>query len=239
MCRDIRVLFHFQPPTTDDEIAAAALQYVRKVSGSTRPSRANQAAFDAAVAEKRDAQALRRLARQQPAPSVEAVEERVYFLPHEAAAPAAEAAFVATVAELSPLVPAGAEWHHVGATAIPGSLTKGDLDICVRVSASDFVAALDGLRSRLSDNAGSDRSDTYQSLNDDARSPPLGVQLVVRGGPEDFFLRLRDAVRADPAIVEELNAIRRRFEGGSMHEYRLAKGAVYERLLNSTTTTGL
>ena len=51
MCRNIRVLHHFTPPTTDDEIAAAALQYVRKVSGSTRPSRANQAAFDAAVAE--------------------------------------------------------------------------------------------------------------------------------------------------------------------------------------------
>jgi hypothetical protein len=51
MCRNIRVLFHFSPPTTDDEIAAAALQYVRKISGSTRPSKANQPAFDAAVAE--------------------------------------------------------------------------------------------------------------------------------------------------------------------------------------------
>jgi hypothetical protein len=51
MCRNIRPLFHFEPPTTDDEIHAAALQYVRKVTGSTRPSRANQAAFDRAVAE--------------------------------------------------------------------------------------------------------------------------------------------------------------------------------------------
>jgi hypothetical protein len=49
MCRNIRVLHHFEPPTTVDEIQAAALQYVRKVSGSTRPSQANQAAFDAAV----------------------------------------------------------------------------------------------------------------------------------------------------------------------------------------------
>ena len=49
MCRNIRVLFHFQPPTTDDEIRAAELQYVRKVSGTTKPSRANAPAFEAAV----------------------------------------------------------------------------------------------------------------------------------------------------------------------------------------------
>jgi hypothetical protein len=51
MCRNIRTLHNFEPPATRDEVQAAALQYVRKVSGSTRPSQANQAAFDAAVAE--------------------------------------------------------------------------------------------------------------------------------------------------------------------------------------------
>jgi hypothetical protein len=50
MCRNIRVLNNFEPPATEDEIEAAAVQYVRKVSGMTRPSQANQAAFDAAVA---------------------------------------------------------------------------------------------------------------------------------------------------------------------------------------------
>ncbi|MER5268468.1 DUF2277 domain-containing protein [Actinosynnema sp. NPDC002837] len=49
MCRNIRVLHNFEPPATEDEVRAAAVQYVRKVSGSTRPSAANQAAFDAAV----------------------------------------------------------------------------------------------------------------------------------------------------------------------------------------------
>jgi len=49
MCRNIRVLSNFEPPATVDEIEAAALQYVRKVSGATRPSAANQAAFDEAV----------------------------------------------------------------------------------------------------------------------------------------------------------------------------------------------
>ncbi len=50
MCRNIRTLHNFEPPATRDEVGAAALQYVRKVSGSTHPSHANQAAFDAAVA---------------------------------------------------------------------------------------------------------------------------------------------------------------------------------------------
>jgi len=51
MCRNIRQLHNFEPPATSDEVTAAALQYVRKVSGSTKPSQANQAAFDQAVRE--------------------------------------------------------------------------------------------------------------------------------------------------------------------------------------------
>jgi hypothetical protein len=49
MCRNIRTLHNFEPPATADEVQAAALQYVRKISGSTRPSKANQEAFDRAV----------------------------------------------------------------------------------------------------------------------------------------------------------------------------------------------
>ena len=49
MCRNIRQLHNFEPPATSDEVRAAAVQYVRKVSGSTRPSQANQHAFDEAV----------------------------------------------------------------------------------------------------------------------------------------------------------------------------------------------
>lgn len=51
MCRNIRTLHNFEPPATGDEVRAAALQYVRKVSGSTKPSQANEAAFDQAVDE--------------------------------------------------------------------------------------------------------------------------------------------------------------------------------------------
>lgn len=55
MCRNIRVLHNFAPPASQEEIQGAALQYVRKISGTNRPSTANQEAFDAAVAEVADA----------------------------------------------------------------------------------------------------------------------------------------------------------------------------------------
>ena len=51
MCRNIHTLFNFEPPATDEEVRDAALQYVRKISGFTKPSRANEAAFERAVDE--------------------------------------------------------------------------------------------------------------------------------------------------------------------------------------------
>jgi hypothetical protein len=51
MCRNIRTLFNFDPPATEREVQDAALQFVRKISGFNKPSQANQAAFDAAIAE--------------------------------------------------------------------------------------------------------------------------------------------------------------------------------------------
>lgn len=51
MCRNIKTLYNFEPPATEDEVRAASLQFVRKVSGFNKPSKANEAAFDAAVEE--------------------------------------------------------------------------------------------------------------------------------------------------------------------------------------------
>jgi hypothetical protein len=51
MCRNIRPLFNFEPPVTEDEVRAASLQFVRKISGFTKPSKANEAAFDQAIEE--------------------------------------------------------------------------------------------------------------------------------------------------------------------------------------------
>jgi len=51
MCRNIKILFNFKPPVTDDEVRAAALQFVRKITGFSKPSKANEASFQAAVEE--------------------------------------------------------------------------------------------------------------------------------------------------------------------------------------------
>lgn len=69
MCRNIRTLFNFEPPVTNEEIRAASLQYVRKISGFTHPSKANEKAFEAAVEEvaKASARLLRSLETSAPA----------------------------------------------------------------------------------------------------------------------------------------------------------------------------
>jgi len=74
MCRNIRTLFNFDPPATDEEIRAAALQYVRKISGFSAPSAANQAAFDLAVeqVEKASSHLIRSLVTNAPAKDREA-----------------------------------------------------------------------------------------------------------------------------------------------------------------------
>jgi hypothetical protein len=74
MCRNIRTLFNFEPPASEDEIRASALQFVRKLSGFTHPSRANEAAFDRAVDEVADAsrRLLASLATNSPAKNREA-----------------------------------------------------------------------------------------------------------------------------------------------------------------------
>jgi len=51
MCRNIKILFNFKPPVTDDEVRAASLQFVRKITGFSKPSKANEASFQAAVEE--------------------------------------------------------------------------------------------------------------------------------------------------------------------------------------------
>jgi len=75
MCRNIKPLFNFEPPATDDEIRAAALQFVRKVSGFREPSEANRAAFEATIADVSAATKQLLLALQTHAPSKNRDEE--------------------------------------------------------------------------------------------------------------------------------------------------------------------
>ena len=146
---------------------------------------------------------------------------------------AADALFELTVAILRPALPAEADIRHVGSTAIPGCLTKGDLDIVVRVRPADFAAADAVLAARFARNAGSARTDSFAAFEDATTEPHLGVQLAVVGGPFDDFHRFSAALLSDCALVEHYNALKMQFEGRSMAEYRVAKdafiGSVLER----------
>ena len=125
-----------------------------------------------------------------------------------------------------------ADVEHIGGTSIPGLLTKGDLDINVRVEAGEYGAAVEVLKSMYDINQSENWADgDYASFKSDKLKVDFGVQLTVKGAPHDFFLKFRDILRANPALVGELNALKQSFEGKPMDDYRKAKGEFIEKVL--------
>lgn len=157
-------------------------------------------------------------------------EERLRLADVNDARRAAERAFVVLRAELAALLP-GADIQHVGSTSIPGALTKGDLDIAVHVAADRLDDADAVLAARFSRNEGNEHTREFASFKDDAADPPLGVQLVVAGSGADTFVRFRDVLRADAALVAAYNALKQSFQGRAMDAYRIAKWAFIDHVL--------
>jgi GrpB-like predicted nucleotidyltransferase (UPF0157 family) len=128
---------------------------------------------------------------------------------------------------LSPLlklrVPASADIRHIGATAVPGCLTKGDLDIVVRVSPSDFPEADAVLSALFARNVGSTRTDDFSSFENLSSNPPLGIQLTSIGGEFDSFHHFVEALLASPQLVAAYNAMKNEWNGAAMQDYRKAK----------------
>ncbi|MEL6062513.1 MULTISPECIES: GrpB family protein [unclassified Methylobacterium] len=151
----------------------------------------------------------------------------------DAARAAAERLFRAVRDELRPQLPASAEIRHVGATAIPGCLTKGDLDVVVRVARADFADADERLARLFARNEGSTRTDAFSAFADATRAPHLGVQLTVQGGALDLFRLFADALRSDPALVERYNALKLAHQNKPMAPYRAAKDAFIASVLNT------
>lgn len=149
----------------------------------------------------------------------------------DAARAAADRLFAAVRRDLVARLPPSAEVLHVGATAIPGCLTKGDLDIAVRVEAADFAAAEAGLAGAFGRNAGSARTDGFAAFEDARRTPHLGIQLTVKGGALDGFHRFAEALRADPALLRRYNDLKRAHHDGPMAPYRAAKDAFVAEVL--------
>ena len=139
--------------------------------------------------------------------------------------------FAALLAQLTPLLPPGTEIRHVGATAVPGCLTKGDLDIAVRTQRQAFQACDTILAQRFPRNTGSVRTADFAAFEDAGSFPQAGIQLVVIGSAYDDFHRFTEILRADPAILAAYNDLKRRFDGQPMAAYREAKGTFVERAL--------
>jgi GrpB-like predicted nucleotidyltransferase (UPF0157 family) len=122
-----------------------------------------------------------------------------------------------------------AEIHHVGSTAIPGSLTKGDLDIVVRINAAAFAQADTALADAYDRNMGSDKTDSFSAFLDGTASPELGIQLVAIGSELDTFVAWQRLLESDSKLRAEYDQLKSSYEGQSMTEYRLAKSEFIAR----------
>ena len=123
--------------------------------------------------------------------------------------------------------------EHIGATAVPGCLTKGDLDLVVRVEAPLFAQADRALVSMFDRNAKSVQTESFSAFEDRSANMSVGIQLTTIGGEFDVFHQFADRLRQNPNLVEQYNALKRRFEGKSMEDYRDAKSAFIESVLNA------
>jgi len=123
-----------------------------------------------------------------------------------------------------------AEVHHVGSTAISGSITKGDLDVNVRVKRQEFSKAVKLLEAMYSINQPNNWTATFASFKDDSVGMDFGVQLTAIGSSEDTFLVHRDILLSHPELVEQLNILKMKYEGKLMDEYRKAKSDFFAKL---------
>ena len=122
-----------------------------------------------------------------------------------------------------------ADIQHVGGTSVSGLLTKGDLDLNVRVSAERFDETVECLKSMYKINQPENWTDTYASFkDDDSYALPLGIQVTVIDSSEDYFVKHRQALLSDPDLIERFNEVKVKFEGKNMGDYRNAKSRFLE-----------
>ncbi len=125
------------------------------------------------------------------------------------------------------------EIYHVGSTAVKGSLTKGDVDLQVRLSQEDFDKAKEILMKIYDINEGSDQTSFFCAFEKEDELLPLGVQLTVIGSSVDNFRKLTQFFIENPTFIESYNQLKREFEGKDMKLYRKEKSTFIAKLLSS------
>ena len=122
-----------------------------------------------------------------------------------------------------------ADVQHVGGTSVPDLLTKGDLDINVRVNQADFRHTHEGLEKIYEINQHKNWTHTFESYkDDDSFELSLGVQLTQIDSDDDDFIKHRDRLLRDKNLVNRFNELKKEFEGKDMVSYREAKAKFFK-----------
>ncbi len=155
------------------------------------------------------------------------------FIPSNQISKEANSLFSKEKTKLLELFP-NADVQHVGSTSIPGSLTKGDLDINIRVSKEDFDITLNSLKQIYEVNQPENWTKTFASFKNNNMEIPLGVQLTVKNSEYDDFYKLRDLLINDPELLKEYNEMKFKFQDKNIDDYRKEKSEFFERLRKLT-----
>ena len=133
--------------------------------------------------------------------------------------------------KLQPLAP-GVTIEHIGSTAIPGTVTKGDVDVVLRVPAGKFASLVTALRTGYEIAQPQNWTADFASFKDDETGPlPFGVQVIVLGSENDHLVALRDLLRRDPLARARYNEVKQRHHGSEAETYWQAKDRVINTLL--------
>jgi GrpB-like predicted nucleotidyltransferase (UPF0157 family) len=134
--------------------------------------------------------------------------------------------------DVSGVVP-DADVEHVGATALPGGTTKGDVDVSLRVAPERFAAAVAALRTRYEVAQPENWTATFASFSAPGYELPLGIQVAARGSADDFLVALRDRMRAEPELARAYDEVKRGAAGAGPEAYWAAKDAFLKAVLGA------
>ncbi|GGC95397.1 hypothetical protein GCM10007216_27690 [Thalassobacillus devorans] len=158
--------------------------------------------------------------------------EKVNFSPEELYRERAEEVFNRHKNIITHKLPE-AEIYHIGSTAVRGSLTKGDVDLQVRVTQEDFEKARNAMLDLYPVNTGSDQTSYFCSFEYGEDVLPVGVQLTVKGTSVDHFYQMTCFFKENPSCTDQYNTLKKRYEGADMEEYRKAKAAFLTEVLEA------
>lgn len=158
-----------------------------------------------------------------------------FFAPSQSYLQKVEALFEEHSTKILHLIPT-AQIEHIGATSVPGLLTKGDLDLQVSVSSHEFDRAVLLLKTEYSNHQLENWTTSFASFKVEEDSEiPVGVQLVIQNLESDIFVKGRNLLLAQPEKIAELNRLKQFHADGDMDTYIKHKGEFFERLLASDT----